>query len=274
VYDKSIDKKEVAALFFSENELSLELLGVFKIRRGAAALESNNDRAYDSISLRAEGTGTFKSDGQTLSVGPGELLYLPRHAHYLQKTEGELVYAIHFLDYSYNAKRRVEIIQPENAQEIEALVRDMYREWSHQQQGYRYKCTAMLYSLLYLLNRQSHQDQSGISMQGEKLKKAIQYIHAHYRSETIGIPQLAEMCALSETYFRKLFKQVCTTSPNRYIMDLRLEYASQLLCSGLYNVGEVSDRSGFGDAKYMSKLFKKHFGVSPRDYAKHQPSLK
>ena len=59
---------------------------------------------------------------------------------------------------------------------------------------------------------------------------------------------------------------IYATSPNHYIIDLRLEYASQLLASGLYTVGEVGAKCGIPDTKYFSKLFKKRFGATPRDY--------
>ena len=48
-------------MFFSENELSLELLGVFKLTRGKYAIHSNNQRNYDSISLRIDGSNHFET---------------------------------------------------------------------------------------------------------------------------------------------------------------------------------------------------------------------
>lgn len=261
-------------MFFSENDLSLELLGVFRIRRGRRALDSKNDRSYDSLSVRTDGVGVFKTERGEVKVQRGDVLYMPRNVHYSQTTSGETVYAVHFINYSFNPKNGIEILSVEERDRVVEMMEELYRAWVEKKQGYRYQCTAMLYSLLYFLNCRAHDDISGAFRQGEKLKNALNRIHTDFRREQISVSELAAMCAVSETYFRKLFKRIYGTSPSQYIIDLRLEYASQLLCSGLYNVSEVSDRSGFGDPKYMSKLFKKRFGVSPRDYARQQPFLK
>ena len=85
-------------MFFSENELSLELLGVFKLERVEITTKSNMQRNYDSLSIRLEGAGEFKCDGQTVSVKRGDLLYIPKHAKYSQKTAGETIIAIHFME--------------------------------------------------------------------------------------------------------------------------------------------------------------------------------
>lgn len=267
-------ESEVRGVFFSENDLSLELLGVFRIRRGRRALDSKNDRAYDSLSVRTDGVGVFKTERGEIEVRRGDVLYMPRNVHYSQTTSGETVYAVHFINYSFNPKNGIETLSVEERDRVVEMMSEMYRVWTLKKQGYRYQASAMLYSLLYFLNCHAHDDRSGAFRQGEQLKNAINRIHTDFRQGQIPISELAAMCAVSETYFRRLFKSIYGVSPNQYIINLRLEYASQLLCSGLYTVGEVSDRSGFGDPKYMSKLFKKRYGTSPRDYARQQPFLK
>jgi AraC-like DNA-binding protein len=80
------------------------------------------------------------------------------------------------------------------------------------------------------------------------------------------ISDLAQMCGVSQVYFRKLFKLRYGTSPKQYINALRLETAAQLLQSQLYSVGEVSEKSGFTDPKYFTKRFTKRFGCGPKQY--------
>ena len=47
-------------------------------------------------------------------------------------------------------------------------------------------------------------------------------------------------------------------------MNLRLEFAFHLLVSNLYTVSEVAQKSGFDDAKYFSRVFKKKYHLSPK----------
>ena len=84
--------------------------------------------------------------------------------------------------------------------------------------------------------------------------------------EQISVSSLARMCAVSETYFRKQFKKMYSQSPSQYIINLRLECASQLLGSGLYTVAETAEKSGFNDAKYFCRLFKKRYHYTPKEF--------
>lgn len=249
-------------MFFAETQLSLELLGIFKIKRTAGSHESV-ERSYDSISIRLDGTAEFKIGGTEFEVSPGDVLYLPKNKNYSQKTKGETVFAIHFINYSFSMKNIPEVIKVENFDLIVDLVEKMYCEWKEKKQGYRYKCISLFYDLLHQLNLQAHEDTLYAITRNEKLKSAVSYIHSHYRSDQIDISELASMCAVSETYFRKLFKEIHGVSPLQYVINLRLEYASQLLRSRLYTVFEASEKSGFNDVKYFCKSFKQRYGVSP-----------
>ena len=252
-------------MFFAESELSLELLGIFKIKRDAGARESF-DRSYDSISIRLDGSAKFKSGGAEFEVGRGSVLYLPQNKSYSQETDGETVLAIHFINYSFSQKNKPEVIEVDNYDVIISIIEEMYDKWKEKKQGYRYKCISLFYNLLHQLNIQAQEDTFSAVSQNEKLRAAVSYIHSHYRNEQMNVSELASMCAVSDTYFRKLFKEIHGVSPAQYIINLRLEYASQLLMSRLYTILEVSEKSGFNDVKYFSKLFKKHYGVSPREF--------
>lgn len=258
-------------MFFSESDLSLELIGIFKIERNSGTLESHKDRIYDSISIRLDGCGHFKTDSKEYITKRGDLIYIPRTMNYSHSTPAETIIAIHFINYSFYAKNKIEVLSPENYTLLEEIIIHMYNEWNEKKQGYKYKCTSLLYSLLYQLNYQIHDDIVTAVSHDKKIRTAIDYIHSNFRKRSISVSQLADICAVSETYFRKIFKKIYSVSPNQYIINLRLEYASQLLQSHLYTISEVSERSGFHDVKYFSRLFRKRSGYSPREYQNIQP---
>ena len=157
-------------MFFSENELSLELLGIFKLERTESTTKSNMERNYDSLSIRLEGTGEFRCDGQTVSVKKGDLLYIPKNARYSQKTAGETIIAIHFMNYTYDHSSKIEKLSANHPDFVEQLVRKMYNVWKEKNQGYRYRCTALLYELLYEANCQSV-DRSGCELYSQEFQK-------------------------------------------------------------------------------------------------------
>lgn len=50
---------------------------------------------------------------------------------------------------------------------------------------------------------------------------------------------------------------------NQKLMEICLDFAKNMLCSGEYNVSQVAAQCGFSDIYYFSKVFKKEIGVNP-----------
>lgn len=252
-------------MFFSQTELSLELLGIFKIKREKGEQKSAKPRSYDALSIRLSGSALFKTESKKIKAEPGGVLYIPKNELYSQCTDGETILVIHFFNYSFNQKNSIDLLCVDDAEYIKNTVSEMYDIWKQQAPGFRYKCTALLYSLLYYLNIQSQKSEVNTALD-KKLQSAVNYIHANYRTQNISIASLAKACAVSQTYFRKTFKEIYKATPLEFINNLKLEYASQLLQSKLYTISEASEKSGFNDSKYFSRLFKKRYGISPAKY--------
>lgn len=259
-------------MFFGCDDVQPKLLGVFKIRREATAHYASVQRSYDSISIRTKGSGVFYTEDTHFTVRRADVLYLPHTCDYTQTTDGETVYAIHFITRSSQRFWQSERLCYEEDNAVEHLVRQMYDVWTEQQQGYYYKCTALLYELLYLLNRHSHSLQAVSFGTQNAMTAAVEYIHKNYRKENIDIGNLARQCAVSETYFRRRFKIAYGVSPKTYVIHLKLEFAARLLESHLYTVNETAEKAGFTDTKYFSRLFKQHYGKSPARYKKQASS--
>jgi AraC-like DNA-binding protein len=47
----------------------------------------------------------------------------------------------------------------------------------------------------------------------------------------------------------------------------------QLLKEQKYTITEVAEMTGFSDAKYFREVFKKHFNISPSQYAKEEGNI-
>ena len=71
---------------------------------------------------------------------------------------------------------------------------------------------------------------------------------------------------MSEVYFRRLFNLEFGTSPQKYIVHLRILHAKGLISTGYHTLKEVAYLSGYTDYKYFSVEFKKKVGVSPSEY--------
>jgi len=97
------------------------------------------------------------------------------------------------------------------------------------------------------------------------IDKAIDFIAANYTHE-LTLQQAADHVHMSKNYFCLLFKKFTGQNFIDYVIRLRIGKAKELLASPELKIYEVAERSGFGDVKYFSKLFKKTTGFSPMEY--------
>jgi AraC-like DNA-binding protein len=77
---------------------------------------------------------------------------------------------------------------------------------------------------------------------------------------------LAKMICLNEFKLKNGFKQVFGQTVHSYVVDRRLELATQLFGERKLNIGEVASYIGYSNASYFALAFRKKNGVSPSEY--------
>jgi two-component system response regulator YesN len=82
----------------------------------------------------------------------------------------------------------------------------------------------------------------------------------------VSLRELAEHVNLSTNHFCTVFSQATGKTFTEYLTDLRMEKAKELLSNAALRTSDVAYQVGFNDPHYFSYLFRKHEGVSPRDY--------
>ena len=86
--------------------------------------------------------------------------------------------------------------------------------------------------------------------------------------QDLAVEDLATLCNLSNSSFKRKFKEVFQNSPARYIKAKRLEKAKELLQNSKERITDISFDCGFSDLGNFSKSFIKEFGVSPSSFRK------
>lgn len=98
------------------------------------------------------------------------------------------------------------------------------------------------------------------------LRRAVEYIKENYRSEEISVEYLAELCKITPAYFCRLFKSLFGVAPKKYIMNLKMEAAAELLLFTSIPVSQIGEQLGYSQFSYFTTAFKSHFGVPPSEY--------
>ena len=95
--------------------------------------------------------------------------------------------------------------------------------------------------------------------------KALNYIHDNY-SGNLTCDTIAEHLNYSASYIRYVFKKADKISVQAKINQIRLNKAKQLIHITNMSISEIAFSVGYNDSNYFSTAFKKHFGVSPKEY--------
>ena len=84
--------------------------------------------------------------------------------------------------------------------------------------------------------------------------------------QPLDMKAYANEMQVSYTYLRRIFKQITGTSPQQYILKLRLQKARDLLVMTSKPVKEIALDCGFNSPYYFSRYFKEDRGMAPREY--------
>ena len=78
----------------------------------------------------------------------------------------------------------------------------------------------------------------------------------------LPLEEFAQLSGRSLSTFKRDFKEFSPLSPEKWLVQRRLEAAYKMLEGGA-TVSEACMRSGFRNLSHFSTTFKKHYGVSP-----------
>lgn len=109
------------------------------------------------------------------------------------------------------------------------------------------------YELLYHLSRKADK---GIPAKYNKILPAIDDMKLHYE-ENHKMEYYANLCKMSESNFRKLFKEYTGKSPVEYRNDIRMGAVHNMILSGEFTIQEAAYIAGFNNMSFFYQLYHK-----------------
>ena len=92
-------------------------------------------------------------------------------------------------------------------------------------------------------------------------------------TKNISIEELAFLCNTSVSTFKRRFAKIFHTSPNKWILQRRMDLAKELLQYHGERPGDVFYKVGYENHSSFSKSFRQTFGITPQDFQKQQLSV-
>lgn len=96
------------------------------------------------------------------------------------------------------------------------------------------------------------------------MEEATAWLERHY-AKKVSLRALVEHMGYGRTRFFELFRRKTGLSPNDYLIRLRIAKARELLSTGELSVKTVAERTGFSDAGFFSRTYKRLTGHKPTD---------
>lgn len=98
-----------------------------------------------------------------------------------------------------------------------------------------------------------------------RMRRVVDYIYSNLESD-ISLEDLAKIASLSRFHFVRAFKAATGKSPYRFVADMRIERAKQLLQTGNRSLMEIAVELNFSSQSTFTRAFRKATGYPPGQY--------
>ena len=149
------------------------------------------------------------------------------------------------------------------------LIENQFRSYTDFQMGV-IGCLFLIFQILIRYAVEADRNADEYRMDFSKVKPAIDAVINHYEQK-ISITTAAEKCCLSESHFMKIFKKITGKSFNEFLIEHRLNMASQMLKDTDDRLIDIANSSGFYNQSYFTRMFIRYYAMTPSEYRKfHQ----
>ena len=217
-------------------------------------------RSYWLLHYVISGYGRFEREGKTYRVAPGDMFVIPPYLETYYEADKDKPWHYIWIGFMADDKLSSVFSSPIiRCPGVGQVFEDM-RRCSDMESGKSAFLGSRIWELISLI-LESDKDHV------DYIEKAIHYIRSEYMYD-INIGLLAERLNLDRSYFTTLFTQKIGVSPGRYLSNLRLEKAAELMSVYGESPTTAAMSVGYPDIYHFSKAFKQKYGCSPRQYCR------
>lgn len=92
------------------------------------------------------------------------------------------------------------------------------------------------------------------------------HIEENYADPQLSLSSVADCFGISEVYLSRLFKQAFEQNFSKYVEELRMQKAKELMDSGDYTVSKTAETVGYNSPQTFRRAYKRVYGCTPREH--------
>lgn len=178
-------------------------------------------------------------------------------------------HALFLLEPKYNNengfKSRLKL-PPAVFSDVEHILKKAMEEYASDNYGHKTMVRSYFLQLVVLLSRLYGNNVHHKEI--ESISRAAAYMELNFM-EDISIKELLNVTHYSQRHFIRLFSATYSTTPQQYLLGIRIRHACSLLKEKTFSITEIATRCGFNDSNYFCRIFKKNIGMTPSMYRKN-----
>lgn len=254
-----------------ENIRITRIRGVYNVNFKDKRCAERKDRRFYALVYKAVGKTEYIHNGKSYIADEKHVVLIPPGKPYVYNIL-ELGSCIQI---EFESEKEVEDFEVYNVLDtvkIHRLFTELVQLWAAKSSGYKLEMLSVVYKLLHSICVFSSLDY-GVQKKEKALMPAVKYIRENYSKTDISNENLADIAGMSTVYFRKLFTKRYGVSPMRYLSNIKIDAAKNLLLSNNFSVSDIAEAVGFSNVYSFSRAFKKATGQSPTEFLKNNSSF-
>jgi len=228
------------------------------------------EHRLDNINMTylVQGEAQYTVDDESVDLKQGDLLVLPKGAVRRAITFPDRLMHCFSVDFTLRNGANQDLppplpflASPGRQTNIVHWFYELSFSWMDKCPGHAIKCRGLFLQIIHrFMELLVYKERS---FAGDfRITKVIRYVAKNY-SERLTVKSMANLVGLNPSYFGDLFQRTTGASFNRYLANVRIKNAEDMLLSGEYKVGDIAEACGFTDTSHFYKQFKHVKGFPP-----------
>ncbi|WP_265457982.1 AraC family transcriptional regulator [Enterococcus sp. HY326] len=241
------------------------------------AYSGNNARDYYVLHFILSGKGSFASAGNRMThLTAGDVFILPRGVPCFYQADHQDPWEYSWIGFSGSSVRDIllqsqlmerhylkGVASSQFAKEYQTLYQSLHQPLNL---SHRLLVQSGIFQTFHRLI-QEYPSQKGQSKTSsyEHFNQAVQLMK-HNLADGYNVTDVGAALHLSRSYLHTIFKKFAESSPQQYLLNLRMETAKEFLKDTNYSLQNVASLVGYKDQFTFSKAFKRLVGKSPQEF--------